>query len=204
MINKLKKIWNDSVFSKVIAEGLKWLWIAWVTPILLGIWAFIKALIAKIDFHSAWTQTVTAAKEIANQTINVNILTLLLFIVGYFVLTFLIRRFISSRKTTKIRKYKTDRFWNAIINWKWEKKDGQLRVKYDDFDLICPNSRHNLVHDQNAGQYFLRCNQCGFTSAPFHYEPPSNVIILAPMTDYYFYNALKSMVDAELRHRGLK
>ncbi len=204
MKDKLQKIWKDSVFSKLIAEGLKWLWITWATPVVLFIWTFFKAIIAKIDFQTAWNQTVTITKEIANKTINLNILTLLLFVIGYFLLTFLIRRAISTTKMSKIKKYTTDRFWNAIIKWKWEKKDEQLRIKYDDFDLICPNSRHNLVHDQNAGNYFLRCNQCGFTSTAFHYEPPSNVVILAPMTDYYFYSALTSMVDAELRHKGLK
>ena len=204
MKEKLKKIWRDSVFSRLIAEALKWLWITWVIPIFILIWSIFKALISKIDFQSAWNQTVIAAKAIASYTINLNILIILTIIVVYFIFTFFVRRFLASRKNSQIKNYNTDRFWNAIIKWKWEKKDGQLRVKYDDFELICPNSRHNLVFDNKAGSYFLKCNQCGFTSGQFHYEPPSNVIIMMPMTDYYFYNALTSVIDAELRHKGLK
>ena len=202
MRNKIKKIWNDSVFSKLIAETFKSLWIAWVTPILIFIWSLIKAIVDKISFQLAWTQTAKTIKEIANKTINLNILTLLLFLIGYIFLTFIVRRIISSSKTSKIKSYNTERFWNAIIKWKWEKKDGQLQIKYDDYDLICPNSNHNLVHNHYSGQYFLKCNQCGFTSLTFHQESSSGV--LAPMTKLYFYNALTSMVDAELRLKRLK
>ena len=200
----LKKIWKDSVFSKLIAEAIKWLWIIWVSPILITIWSFFKALLSKIDLQSAWTQTFIFLKDIANKTINLNLLTLAGFIVAYFIFTYLIRRLLSSRNSSKIKSYNSDRFWNAIIKWKWEKKDGQLRVVYDDYEKICPNCRHNLETESQSGSYFLECKNCGFRSNQFHYEQPSNVIILMPMSTFYFHTALTSNIDAELRHKGLK
>lgn len=204
MKEKLKKIWKDSVFSKLIAEVIKWLWIIWVSPILIAIWSFFKALISEIDLQSAWTQTFLFVKSTANKTINFNLLTLIGFVVAYFLVTYLLRRFLSSRKSYKIKNYNNDKFWNAIIKWKWEKKDGQLRLVYDDYEKICPNCRHNLETENQAGSYFLECKNCGFKSGQFHYEQPSNVMILMPMSTFYFHNALTSNVDAELRHKGLK
>lgn len=203
--SKFNSFWKDAVFSKLIAEVIKGLWIVWLLPIALAINASIKSFFAEINFRTAWKETITATIDLVDKTINLNITTVILSIMAYILITCLIRKLISSRKSSKIKQYNTDRFWNAIIKWKWENENGELKVKYADYDMICPNSQHNLVHDQDHyGNYFLRCNQCSFTSAPFHTEAPSNVIILLPMNDHYFHSALTSMIDAELRRMELK
>jgi hypothetical protein len=205
MIDQLKKIWKDSVFSKVIAEIIKWFWIAWFLPVVTAVFSIVKAFFTQTDFGIIWNESFDFFASLFNQTVNINLLTLSSSILGYFLITIGFRYFISNRTVNRIKKYNSDKFWNAIIKWKWRKEKGELKIKYEDYELICPICSHNLLHDQQNGHHFLKCFNCPFRSGIFHYEPPSGVVIIGvSMTDYYFHTALTSKVDAQLRLRGLK
>lgn len=87
-----------------------------------------------------------------------------------------------------------------------EMEKRRRRIKRKDYKLICPNCFHNLRPNDINGQHHLSCQNisCNFRSGVYYFEPPSNVIIIADMNSYYFHRALSSMVDAELRRKGVK
>lgn len=198
----VKKVWTDPVGSKLIAEGIKefirWSWGA----ILLPLYVILSALISKKSLLDSFNQTWTSINDFFFKGFQINLLMILTIIICYLLLTWLIRRL----SDYSITSYKTDNFWGATIHWKWVKDKGEWKIKQKEYKLICPNCFHNLRTDNLNGQHHLSCHNisCNFRSGVYYLEPPSNVIIIADMNSYYFHRALSSMVDAELRRKGVK
>jgi len=203
-MSKRKKVWSDPVGSKLIAEGLKeifkWSW----GTLLLPLYAFIKSLFSDTSFSSAWKQTWKSIGNFFISDFQINILTIILIVCTYIVLTLIIKFFTSRSSSHAIKSFNNANIWGADISWKWEKeKDGDWQIKYGEYKMVCPVCFHNLKHDDINGQYHLACRNigCNFRSSVYHYEAPSNVVILADMSIHYFHNALTSTVEAEIRKR---
>lgn len=198
----VKKVWTDPLGSKLIAEGIKkivrWAWGILIIPL----YAIISAFISKKTLLESFNQTWMFITDFFFKGFKVNFFTILIVILSYLLLTWLIKRL----SDYSITSYKTDNFWGAIIHWKWKKEEGEWRIKRKDYKLICPDCFHNLRPNDINGQHHLSCQNisCNFRSGVYYFEPPSNVIIIADMNSYYFHRALSSMVDAELRRKGVK
>jgi hypothetical protein len=205
-MSKNKKVWTDPVGSKLIAEGfkelIKWSWGALILPL----YVLISGMVSKTSFLASVKQTWKSIVKFFIGNFQINFLTILLMLFGYILLTVLAKFIIRRFSEHSITKFTSANIWGADINWKWIKNKGKWKIKYGEYIMSCPTCLHNLKFDVINGQHYLSCRniECNFRSGVYHFEPPSNVVILVDMDTYYFHNALISTVEAELRKRNSK
>lgn len=198
-----KNIWADAVWSKVIANGI----------IFIIAYYFYKFTTSSTDKPATNTPDISFdifLKRAVDffQTDNGRYISY--GILGIFGMVFIWNIFkIIKAALIKIKfnRFRKSNLWGARIKWKWEEKNGEWKIKYGDYEKICPLCFHNLEFDDINGQYHLKCPNltCNFRSEIYHIEPPSSSVIIGVDLDtLYFHQALQSTVDAELRKRRIK
>ena len=198
----VKKAWNDPVWSRVIAHGI----IVLLGFVIFALWTALKSLILGINFKSAFVAVLEVIASFLKTEVSFNYFGIVLIILGYSLGVFIVNKIIKRIKSKSVTSYNNMNFHGANIKWKWEKVDGEWKIKYDEYEKSCPRCRHDLEFEDNQGNKYLNCMNgvCNFRSSAYHYEAPSNVVVLMDLETHYFHTALESAVNSELRRRGLK
>jgi hypothetical protein len=199
----MKKIWNDPVWSKVIANGLTAL-IAYLFFKLTNPNVAIPS--NNLSSHDGMDMIMKSIFTFFESGFGLGLkyaIWVLLALIFIRNLIKIIRGIIVKRK---FNQYRTQIMWGANFKWKWTKYSDDFEIQYDDIQKICPTCGHDLSFRKTDYYMTLICNSCHFESAPFYMSrsvEDYSLFILPGGQRTVFYREFNSNINAGLRQRGM-